>query len=160
MSNSALSGWGIFLCPVWDHGLYPHPIGLRLVGWIFSRLADQNHPLRFFGSKSLRPSQPVKETFLWEPENFDKKWSFTVKITQASWGPDVWHVVLLDELEDKVVLFLGFDGDGVHAEFTAKITSFQPIDTLGGQGGDVSTVEVIVAFVVELLESWNVKGLD
>lgn len=59
MSNSALSGCGIFLWPVWDHGLYPHPIGLRLVGWIFSRLADQNHPLMFFGSKSLRPSQPV-----------------------------------------------------------------------------------------------------
>lgn len=58
MSNSALSGCATFLCPVWDQGLYPNPIGLRLVGWIFSRLADQNHPLRFFGSKSLRPSQP------------------------------------------------------------------------------------------------------
>lgn len=64
MSNSALSGCGTFLCPVCDHGLYEKPIGWRFVGWIFSRFADQNQPLTFFGSKSLRPSQPVVENNL------------------------------------------------------------------------------------------------
>lgn len=77
----------------------------------------------------------------------------TVEIAQATRGPDVWNVVLLDQLEDEVVFFLGFDGDGVHAVFTADVTGFKPIDTLCGQFGHVSAVEVVVALVVELLES-------
>lgn len=77
----------------------------------------------------------------------------TVEIAQATRGPDVWNVVLLDQLEDEVVLFLGLDGDGVHAVLAANVTSLEPVDTLRGQLGDVSAVEVVVALVVELLES-------
>lgn len=87
---------------------------------------------------------------VFETEDFTQ---LTVEIAQTTRGPDVRNVVLLDQLEDEVVFFLGFDGDGIHAIFTADVTGFQPIDTLCGQFGDVSAVEVVVALVVELLES-------
>lgn len=87
---------------------------------------------------------------VFETEDFTQ---LTVEIAQTTRGPDVRNVVLLDQLEDEVVFFLGFDGDGIHAIFTADVTGFQPVDTLCGQFGDVSTVEVVVALVVELLES-------
>lgn len=83
----------------------------------------------------------------------EEKARLTVEIAQATRGPDVWNVVLLDQLEDEVVLFLGLDGDGVHAVLAANVTSLEPVDTLRGQLGDVSAVEVVVALVVELLES-------
>lgn len=81
MSNSALSGCGTFLCPVCDHGLYEKPMGWRLVGWIFSRFADQNQPLMFFGSKSLRPSQPVKQR-----KNEMCKFEFVMSFLIFSWS--------------------------------------------------------------------------
>lgn len=83
----------------------------------------------------------------------EEKARLTVEIAQATRGPDVWDVVLLDQLEDKVVLFLGLDGDGVHAVLAADVTGLEPVNTLRGQLGDVSAVEVVVALVVELLES-------
>lgn len=60
MSNSALSGCGDFLWPPLLQGLYVQPAGVWLVADILPRVADQNHPFTFFGSRSGRFSQPLK----------------------------------------------------------------------------------------------------
>lgn len=59
------------------------------------------------------------------------------EIADATGGPDVGHIVLLDDTEDQVVLLLGLQGDQIHAVFAAQVTAIEPVDLLVGQGGHV-----------------------
>lgn len=59
------------------------------------------------------------------------------EIANATSGPDVGHIVLLDDTEDQVVLLLGLQCDQIHAVFAAQITAVQPVDLPVGQSGHV-----------------------
>lgn len=61
----------------------------------------------------------------------------------------------MDQLEDEIVLLLCLNRDGIHAVFTAEITSLEPVDTLGGECGNFATVEIVVTFIVELFGTWE-----
>lgn len=55
----------------------------------------------------------------------------TIEVAQATRGPNVRNVFLLDQLEDEIVLLLSLNRDGVHAVLAAKITCLQPVNTFG-----------------------------
>ena len=82
---------------------------------------------------------------------------FTVEVTQASRCPDVRNVIFLNQLEDEIIFFLSFDGDGIHAVLAADVTCFQPIDALCRMLRDSSTVEVVVALIGEFLGAWKIR---
>lgn len=50
------------------------------------------------------------------------------EIANASSGPDVGHIILLNDTEDQVVLLLGLQCDQIHAVLAAQITAIQPVD--------------------------------
>lgn len=80
------------------------------------------------------------------------------EVAETARGPDVGNVVGLDQAEDQVVLLLGFDGYEVHAVFTTDVAAVQPVKLLVGQGGNVTGEEVVFAFVLELLGTWEGRG--
>lgn len=77
-----------------------------------------------------------------------------LEVAEPARGPDVGHVLLLDQAVDHVVLLLGLDGHKVHAVLPANVAGVQPVDLLVGVGGRVGAVEVVVVAQSELL--WSV----
>lgn len=75
--------------------------------------------------------------------------SFEVTLPAA--GPDVRDVLLADETLEVVVLSLGIERDGVHAELAAIITGFFPTE-LGVQ------TQLVPRQVIPLAELLNMDG--
>lgn len=112
----------------------------------------------------MRPSQPVVVelfvSFLISPRRIEFFFNLvllTIEIAETTRCPDVWHILLLDQLEDEIVLLLRLNRNGVHAILAAEITGFEPVDALVGECGHFTAVEVVVTFVVELFGTWETK---
>ena len=76
-----------------------------------------------------------------------------LEVAQTSRGPDVWHVVLLDQSEDQVVLLLRFQRHQIHAVLAADVATIQPVHSLVSKCRNMGTVEVVVSTVAELLRT-------
>lgn len=77
-----------------------------------------------------------------------------LEVAETTGRPDVGDIVLLDQTEDQVVLFLRLQRHQVHAVLAADVAAIQPVYSLIGKGGHVSTVEIVVSTVLELLRTW------
>lgn len=77
----------------------------------------------------------------------------TLEIAQATGGPDVGHIVGLDESENEVVFLLGLERDQVGAVLAAQVTGVEPVDLAAGQRGHVAAEEEVLSAVLEFLGS-------
>lgn len=77
----------------------------------------------------------------------------SLEVTESARSPNVWHIILLNEAEDHVILLLTLERDKIHAVLATNVPAIEPVDFPAGQFGHVTAEEVVLAAEEELLRS-------